>query len=93
MKNNKDYTKIIKAIANENRKDIIYLLYNSKERMCVNEISSAIGISQSLTSHQLKHLESINLIEGERVGQTICYHYCKNDISKRTIKVINALIN
>ena len=93
MKTEKEYTKIIKALSNENRRDIITLLYGSKKEMCVNEISGSIGMSQSLTSHQLKYLESISLIEGQRAGQTICYHYCKNEISNRTIKVIKALTN
>jgi DNA-binding transcriptional ArsR family regulator len=91
MKNKKEYIRIIKTLSNENRRDIIMLLNSAKKEMCVHEISSSVGMSQSLTSHQLKYLESADMIEGERVGQTICYKLCKNDICKKTIKVIKTL--
>ncbi len=93
MKNSKQYLKITKAVCNEKRADIIILLHSSNKEMCVNEISSSVKMSQSLTSHQLKYLESNNIIEGHRVGQTICYKLCDNQITKKTVKIIKTLIN
>jgi len=87
----KEYEKIIKAICNNNRKNIIELLQNAKNEMCVNHISTDLGISQSLTSQQLKYLEMRDIVHGYRVGQTICYKLCKNDVTKKIIKVINIL--
>ena len=87
----KEYEKIIKAICNVNRKDIILLLKNAKTEMCVNHISSDLGMSQSLTSQQLKHLEARDIIYGYRVGKTTCYKLCSNEITKKVIKIINIL--
>ena len=91
MKNKKEYLKIIKTLSNERRRDILLLLQKSKIEMCVNEISGHIGMSQSLTSHQLRYLESRDLIHGHRVGQTICYQLCDNEITRKTLKVIETL--
>ena len=93
MKNNKEFNKIIKTICNEGRANIILLLHSSKTEMCVNEISLAVEMSQSLTSHQLGYLESRDLICGHRVGKTICYKLCDNSITKKTVKVIKTLTN
>jgi DNA-binding transcriptional ArsR family regulator len=87
----KEYEKAIKSICNINRKNIIELLFDSKSEVCVNHISRSLGISQSLTSQQLKHLESADIICGNRVGKTICYKLCKNDFTKKIIKIIKIL--
>lgn len=87
----KEYEKIIKTICNKNRKDIIVLLKNAKTEMCVNHISEDLGISQSLTSQQLKYLEARDIISGYRVGKTTCYKLCSNEITKKIIKIINIL--
>ena len=87
----KEYEKIIKAICNKNRKDIIDLLRKTKTEMCVNHISGDLGISQSLTSQQLKYLEARDIIFGYRVGKTTCYKLCNNEITKKIIKIIKIL--
>ena len=87
----KEYEKIIKAICNKRRKDIIVLLKNSKTEMRVKHISEDLGISQSLTSQQLKYLEVRDIISGYRVGKTTCYKLCSNEIAKKIIKIINIL--
>jgi DNA-binding transcriptional ArsR family regulator len=91
MKNKKEYIKIIKTLSNERRRDILLCLRDTKKHMCVNEISQSVGMSQSLASHQLKYLESRDLICGERHGQTICYELCDNEITRKTLKVIETL--
>ncbi len=87
----KEYQKIIKAICNTNRKDIIVLLKNAKTEMCVNHISKDINMSQSLTSQQLKYLEAREIVYGYRVGKTTCYKLCNNEITKKIIQIIKIL--
>jgi len=83
--------KIIKAICNKKRKDIIWLLKNAKTEMCVNHISNDLEMSQSLTSQQLKYLEARDIVYGYRVGKTTCYKLCNNEITKKVIKIIKIL--
>ena len=87
----KEYEKITKAICNKNRKNIIWLLKNAKNEMCVNHISDDLNMSQSLTSQQLKYLEARDIIYGHRVGKTTCYKLCKNDITKKVLQIIKIL--
>jgi DNA-binding transcriptional ArsR family regulator len=87
----KTYDKIIKALANKHRKNIIVILKNARTEMCVNHLSDELRISQSLTSQQLKYLESRDIVTGYRVGKTTCYKLCKNDITQTVLKIIKLL--
>lgn len=60
-----------KALGDENRLKIIYLLM--KRDMCVCEMVAAIETSQPTTSHHLKILENAGLIERKRKGQWVFY--------------------
>ena len=91
MEKEKEYTKITKIISNKNRGDIIFLLRSAKTEMCVNHISKDLGISQSLTSQQLRYLEGRDVIYGYRVGKTTCYKLCKNEITDKIIKIIKII--
>lgn len=62
---------IFKAFGNETRYKILYLLFEN--RMTVNEITEAIGLTQSAVSHQLKILRQTGLVSSERVGQFVYY--------------------
>lgn len=55
-----------------NRYRMMKTLLEAKE-LCVSDISKIVGISMSATSQHLRILEMSGLVEGERMGQTICY--------------------
>ncbi|MBC7334297.1 MAG: winged helix-turn-helix transcriptional regulator, partial [Actinobacteria bacterium] len=66
-----NYTKILKALADENRLRILALLKaseNIKKDICVCEIQSIIGLSQPTISSHLKVLENAELIEYKKNG-------------------------
>lgn len=75
MKNNrlKQITKIIKAVADENRIRIICLLKFKKD-LCVCEIKSIIGLAQPTISSHLKLLENAGLIESYKDGLWVNYN-------------------
>lgn len=60
-----------KSVGEENRVRIIYAL--SIQEMCVNDIAVAVGISQSLVSHQLKLLKLEGQVKSRREGKNIYY--------------------
>ena len=41
--------------------------------MNVTEISTALDVSQSAISHQLKNLRTSNLVKTQKIGQTVKY--------------------
>ncbi|MCI8991807.1 MAG: helix-turn-helix transcriptional regulator [Eubacterium sp.] len=60
-----------KAVGDENRVSIIYTL--AKQEMCVNDIAAAVGISQSLVSHQLRILKLEGFVKARREGKNSFY--------------------
>ena len=91
MKKIKEGTNIIKILSNDSRREIIILLNKKNKDLCVNDISRSLGISQSLTSHQLSYLESRDIISGERTGQTICYRLNSNEVVNKLLKIIKII--
>ena len=78
---------ILKVLANPAR--IAILQYISNQRACIcNDIVEEIGLAQPTISQHLKELKSINLIEGEISGKSVCY--C---INQKKWQEILALIN
>lgn len=60
-----------KVLADSTRVKIVNLLDNNK--LCVCDISAALGMTKSAISHQLKNLREMNLVKAEREGKEIWY--------------------
>jgi len=85
----KQITKIIKALADENRIRIICLLKFKKD-LCVCEITSIIGLAQPTISSHLKLLENAELIESYKDGLWVNYNIA-GDIDSFSGQFIQAL--
>src|SRR5689334_5751411 len=59
------------ALADTTRLRIIEAL--SQEELCVCDISAALGLSQSATSHQLRILRNLRLVRNRRAGRLVYY--------------------
>ena len=70
----------LKAIAEENRFQIIKLL--SEKSLCVCEIEEKLKIPQNLVSHHLSVLKKAGLIEDCRCGKNNYYSLNKQLINK-----------
>lgn len=81
----------IKVLSNKNRFAIMQLIFGAEEDLCVHEISEAVGISQSATSHQLAFLEAHGVVEGVRHGRTKCYVPTDVKLTKKVARVITSL--
>jgi len=68
----KKTTRILKALADENRVRILYLL-NEREDLCVCEIREVIGLSQPTISSHLKLLENNELVTFNKDGKWVNY--------------------
>jgi len=62
---------IFKVLGDSTRMKIIYALFISE--MCVCDISTVIGTTQSAVSHQLKVLRQARLVKFRREGKTVFY--------------------
>src|SRR4030066_1081977 len=68
----KKITKVLKALADENRIRILYLL-REKNGLCVCEIREIIGLSQPTISSHLKVLENNELVTFNKNGKWVNY--------------------
>jgi|SRR3989304_9218267 len=68
----KKITKVLKALADENRIRILYLL-REKNGLCVCEIREIIGLSQPTISSHLKLLEGNGLVTFNKDGKWVNY--------------------
>ena len=66
-----EVTKIFKALADQTRVRILFLL--SQEECSVNHITEVLEISQSAVSHQLGLLRALRLVKYRREGTTMIY--------------------
>ncbi len=77
--------RLLKAIGNERRLDILYHLYDKESN--VGELEKKVKLSQSALSQHLAVLRNENIVKTRRVAQTI-YYSIKSD---KVIKVLDLL--
>ena len=60
------------VLSNPTRLKIVYAL--STQEMCVCDLASLLGMSDSAVSHQLRHLRALRLVRPRREGKLIYYN-------------------
>jgi len=66
------FIKFFKALANEDRLDIITLLKKNKE-MCAQDVEKHFYLEQSTTSHHLNTLKRAGITKSRKKGRNIFY--------------------
>jgi len=66
----------------------MFVLLASQGGLCVTDIANIFSISVPAASHQLKILETAELVRRERVGQMICYEIRTDKIAVRFLTKI-----
>ena len=66
-----DLAELYKIFGDSTRIKILYILLESE--MCVCDIATLVGVSQSAISHQLRLLKQANLIKPRRDDKTVFY--------------------
>ncbi|MCD7948121.1 MAG: metalloregulator ArsR/SmtB family transcription factor [Oscillospiraceae bacterium] len=66
-----DLADLFKVFSDSTRIKILYAL--SESDMCVCDIASLLGMSQSAISHQLRALKQSSLVKYRRDGKTVFY--------------------
>ncbi|OGI06322.1 MAG: hypothetical protein A2Y40_03270 [Candidatus Margulisbacteria bacterium GWF2_35_9] len=67
-----EYIKIFRALANEERLEIILKLYNEGE-LCASDIEKSFFMEQSTTSHHLNYLKNVGVLESRKQGRNVYY--------------------
>jgi len=83
-RNKSHFVAIFRALGDQTRHRMFVLLRQQKE-LCVTDFAKILKISLPAVSHQLKILENANLIQGERMGQTMCYKITHDTVFKKIL--------
>ena len=73
-----DLAEFFKVFGDSTRLKILYVLLCSE--MCVYDIASVLGMTQSAISHQLRMLKQLDLVKHRREGKTIFYSLADSHI-------------
>lgn len=75
-----DLAELFKVFGDTTRVKILYTLYESE--LCVADIASVLGMTQSAISHQLRILKDAKLTKYRRDGKTIYYSLDDDHVAK-----------
>ena len=75
----RELVKVFKALGDRNRLRILKMLQHKK--MCVCELSAALGITRPSVSKHLSLMKDAGLVQDERNGQWIDYCLCEEKIN------------
>lgn len=73
-----DLADFFKVFADTTRIKILYVLFESE--VCVCDLASLLGMTQSAISHQLRILKQSKLVKNRRDGKTIFYSLADDHI-------------
>ena len=76
----RELVKVFKALGDRNRLRILKMLQQKK--MCVCELSAALGITRPSVSRHLGLMKDAGLVQDERNGQWIDYSLSKDTINE-----------
>ncbi len=62
----------------------------SMSNMCVNDISSLLGINQTTISHQLKQLKDQNIVSYKRDGKILVYYLLNDNVNDMMLYALEA---
>jgi len=65
-------TEVFKLLGDKSRYRIVKVLTEEGE-LCVSDLAAVLDASMSAVSQHLRVLEMSGLVEGERMGQMMCY--------------------
>ncbi|MGH3560493.1 MAG: ArsR/SmtB family transcription factor, partial [Mycobacterium sp.] len=70
----------LQALATPSR---LMILTELRQRLSsVNDLADAIGLEQSLVSHQLRLLRNLGLVSGTRTGRSIVYNLYDSHVAQ-----------
>ena len=66
-----DLAELFRIFGDSTRIRILYVLFEAE--MCVCDIATVLGMTQSAVSHQLRALKNARLVKARREGKTVFY--------------------
>lgn len=77
-----DMLEVFRALANENRQEILFVVFSDKNYHTVGETAERIGLAQSTTSEHLSILRKAGLLDAEKVDREVRYRVNKKTVTQ-----------
>ncbi|WP_390406110.1 ArsR/SmtB family transcription factor [Lacticaseibacillus jixiensis] len=83
----------LNALSNQNRQHLLMILGTSTHSggLRVNDLAKEIGLSQPATSHHLKALKDIGMVDSKQEGNVVYYYLTLDDTIHRLERLTTAL--
>ena len=75
-----DLTELFHVFSDSTRMRILYALFSAE--LCVCDIATLLGLTQSAVSHQLRILKGGRLVKPRREGKTVYYSLADDHVRK-----------
>lgn len=89
----KDYIEIFKALGDETRLRILYLLIKANSELCCCELTDSLEVPQYNISRHLRILKQAGLVESRKEGRWVYFHITKdkNPFHTGIIKAVSSI--
>ena len=88
MESKQDFIKIFRALANEERLDIILKLFREGE-LCASDIEKSFFMEQSTTSHHINYLKNVGILDSRKQGRNVYYKVNHENLRSLYDKFLN----
>jgi ArsR family transcriptional regulator len=85
-----ELSEVMKALADPTRLEIVGILREAKEPVCICDLSAGFELSQPTLSHHMAKLKKAGLVESGKDG-IWCFYRLRHDLPAPVRKVIEAI--
>lgn len=83
-------TDVFKALADPTRLEIVAILRDADQPVCICDLETTFDLSQSTLSHHMSRLRDAGLVEGGKQG-IWCYYSLRDDLPASVRRVIETI--
>ncbi|MBM4434217.1 MAG: helix-turn-helix transcriptional regulator [Chloroflexi bacterium] len=84
-------TDVLKALADPTRLQMVAILREAKESVCICDLTATFDLSQPTISHHMARLRAAGLVESDRDGRW-CYYRLRTDLAAPVKRLVEAVV-
>lgn len=82
---------VMKALADPTRLEIVAILREAKEPVCICDLTAAFDLSQPTLSHHMAKLRDAGLVESGRSG-IWCFYSLRDDLPPGVRRIVGSIV-
>ena len=83
-------TDVLKALADPTRLQMVAILREAKDSVCICDLTATFDLSQPTISHHMARLRAAGLVESDKGGKW-CYYRLRSDLPAPVRRVIDSI--